>query len=138
MAPTPTGLQTAVRRLDQALDRPLDHAADPAADEARRHAALARWRASVRNRLVLLRQSLDAETPPPTDCWLTPRRGAVLRERHALLGRLSEFGPRVQQPGEVEGLRHDLKRLLIDVNHHLQHLHDLAYDDVELELGGSE
>ncbi len=29
-------------------------------------------------------------------------------------------------------------RLLTDINHHLQRLHDLAYDDVELELGGSE
>jgi hypothetical protein len=138
MAPTPTGLQTAVRRLDQALDRPLDHAADPALDDAKRHAALARWRASVRKRMALLRQSLDVETPPPTECWLAPRRGAVLRERRALLRRLSEFGPRMQQAGEVEGLRHELKRLLTDVNHHLQHLHDLAYDDVELELGGSE
>jgi len=138
MAPTPTGLQTAVRRLDQALDRPLEHAADPALDDANRHAALARWRASVHKRLALLGQSLDTEEPPQTDCWLAPRRGAVLRERRALLGRLRELGPRMQQAGEVEGLRHELKRLLTDVNHHLQHLHDLAYDDVELELGGSE
>ena len=29
-------------------------------------------------------------------------------------------------------------RLLTDINHHLQRLHDLAYDDVEMELGGSE
>jgi len=31
-----------------------------------------------------------------------------------------------------------LKRLLVDISHHVQRLHDLAYDEVELELGGSE
>ena len=27
---------------------------------------------------------------------------------------------------------------LVDIEHHVQRLHDLAYDDVELEIGGSE
>ena len=31
-----------------------------------------------------------------------------------------------------------MKRLLTDISHHFQRLHDLAYDEVELELGGSE
>jgi hypothetical protein len=31
-----------------------------------------------------------------------------------------------------------VQRLLVDVGHHAQRLHDLAYDEVELELGGSE
>ena len=32
----------------------------------------------------------------------------------------------------------ELGRLVVDVTHHVQRLHDLAYDAVELELGGSE
>lgn len=32
----------------------------------------------------------------------------------------------------------DLQRLLVDLGHHVQRLNDLAYDEVELELGGSE
>jgi hypothetical protein len=31
-----------------------------------------------------------------------------------------------------------LSRLLVDIDHHAQRVHDLAYDDVELEIGGSE
>jgi len=31
-----------------------------------------------------------------------------------------------------------LKRLLADIDHHVQRQHDLAYDEVEQEIGGSE
>ena len=37
----------------------------------------------------------------------------------------------------MEQVRIDLKRLLTDITHHFQRLHDLAYDEVEIELGGS-
>ena len=39
---------------------------------------------------------------------------------------------------DVERRVRELKRLLADIAHHVQRLHDLAYDEVELELGGSE
>jgi hypothetical protein len=39
---------------------------------------------------------------------------------------------------DVEAVRVELKRLVADIAHHCQRLHDLAYDEVELELGGSE
>ena len=39
---------------------------------------------------------------------------------------------------DVDGVRDELHRLLVDVTHHVQRLNDLAYDEVELELGGSE
>ena len=32
----------------------------------------------------------------------------------------------------------ELKRLVMDIQRHVQRLNDLAYDEVELELGGSE
>ena len=39
---------------------------------------------------------------------------------------------------DVDGLVAQLSRLLVDIDHHVQRIHDLAYDDVELEFGGSE
>ena len=32
----------------------------------------------------------------------------------------------------------ELKRLVVDVNRHMQRLNDIAYDEVEMEIGGSE
>jgi hypothetical protein len=121
-----SGLQTALRGLDQALDEP------------HRHGTQKLWRLAVRQRMASLRACLDHEASQDTDDWLEARSGAILRERNALLGRMSVLGPLVQHGGEVTRVREDLKRLLVDVNHHLQRLSDLAYDDVELELGGSE
>jgi hypothetical protein len=39
---------------------------------------------------------------------------------------------------DVDEVRDGLKRLLADVDHHVRREHDLAYDEVELEIGGSE
>ena len=39
---------------------------------------------------------------------------------------------------DVETVRGDLKRLVADLERHRQHLNDLVYDSVSLELGGSE
>jgi hypothetical protein len=35
-------------------------------------------------------------------------------------------------------VRDEAGRLLVDVEHHLQRRRDLAWDEVELDLGGSE
>ena len=35
-------------------------------------------------------------------------------------------------------MRTELRRLAADIAHHEQRLHDLVFDDIELELGGSE
>lgn len=117
----------ALQRLHQALDAP-------------RHpgAPLGTWRWSVRQRMAGVRDVLIAETSHHEDEWLAARGGTVLRERNALLGRLSAIGPRVLESESVEEVRDELKRLLGDIRHHVQRLHDLAYDEVELELGGSE
>lgn len=126
MTPNSTGMRTALRGLDQALDAP------------RKHGAQKLWRQSVRQRMASLHECLDHETSSASEGWLAARSGVIVRERDALLGRMSALGPQVQQAVEVDTVRQELKRLLGDVNHHLQRLHDLAYDDVELELGGSE
>jgi hypothetical protein len=55
-----------------------------------------------------------------------------------LLGRMIEIGPQVLESPDVEAIRLEVKRLLADIGRHMQRLNDLAYDEVELELGGSE
>ena len=62
----------------------------------------------------------------------------MLRERNALLARLGTLGPQVLEHPDTDAVHADVQRLLVDVGHHAQRLHDLAYDEVELELGGSE
>ncbi len=126
MAPSTTGLRTALSGLDEALDLPRPRGANRL------------WRESVRRQIESLRQCLDHETTPDSPEWVAARSGAILRERNTLLARLSTLGPQVQDAGEIDLVRAEIKRLLTDVNHHLQRLSDLAYDDVELELGGSE
>jgi hypothetical protein len=79
-----------------------------------------------------VRQALGAgQHAAPTDGWLAARGGALLRERRALLARLAPAA--LDRAGEEE-----VRRLLLDAAHHLQRVRDLAYDEVELELGGSE
>lgn len=95
------------------------------------------WRWSVRQQMAGVRDVLMREAPIQ-NAWLTARGGAVMRERNLLLSRLSALGPVVLETEEVDEVRTQLRRLLADIGHHIQRIHDLAYDDVELELGGSE
>jgi hypothetical protein len=96
------------------------------------------WRWTVRQRLAGVRDLLVSQSTWHEDSWLAARGGAMLRERNALLAQVSALGTRVLQDPDVAALDHDLRRLVVDVAHHLQRLHDLAYDEVEYELGGSE
>jgi hypothetical protein len=118
---------TALLSLQQALDTPHDSGA-----------SLGQWRWTVRQRMAGVRDALIDETDHPVDGWLVARGGAAIRERNTLLGRLNAMGPSVLESPEVERVRVEMKRLLTDISHHFQRLHDLAYDEVELELGGSE
>ena len=129
----PTGLAGALLGLDQALDAPRDEGT-----------ARGSWRWTVRQRMAALRDALlgemGSEDSPEgsAEGWLVARNGGMLRERDALLARLSALGPRVLEDPDVDRVRRDLKRLHTDAAHHAQRLHDLAYDAVELELGGEE
>lgn len=117
----------ALQRLHQALDVPL-----------RDGVPVTTWRWAVRQRMAGVRDVLIEESAHHEEEWLAARGGSVLRERNALLTRLCALGTQVLQSESVEEVRTDLKRLLEDIHRHLQRLRDLAYDEVELELGGSE
>lgn len=96
------------------------------------------WRWTVRQRMAGVRDVLIREYDVPRDEGLSARRASMVRERTALLMRMSELGGRVLEDPDLAGVRSEMVRLLGDVQHHFQRLRDLAYDDVELELGGSE
>ena len=96
------------------------------------------WRWTVRRRLVPVRDRLVAEPLHRRDAWLSARAARVVRERDVLLQRLHRFSHQVLLDADVDALAAQLGRLLADIEHHRQRLHDLAYDDVELEIGGSE
>ena len=122
-----TGTPSALHQLLLALAEPPEHSASPG-----------HWRWVVRQRMAAVRDALVGESDHPADGWLAARGIAVARERNALLARLSGLGPAVLESPDLARVRADLKRLAVDIAHHCQRLHDLAYDEVELELGGSE
>jgi hypothetical protein len=121
-----TGTALALAELHQALDAPLA-GTDPGP-----------WRWTVRRGMGPVRDALEREHHAPDDGWLSARHGRSARERTALLRRLAAYGPMVLEHADVTEVRDGLKRLLTDIDHHVQRQHDLAYDEVELEIGGSE
>jgi hypothetical protein len=123
----PPGLQVALQALDQSLDAPR-----------RPGIPLGNWRWLVRQRMASVRDALVGEAAGSDDGWLAARGGSAFRERNALLGRLSTLGPEILETADVEATRVELKRLVMDIQRHVQRINDLAYDEVELELGGSE
>lgn len=127
MAIVTTGMTAALQALERCLDAPR-----------REGIALGNWRWTVRQRMAAVRDALIGEIGDPDDGWLAARGGTAFRERNALLGRMVELGPMVLESPDVEAIRLELKRLLADIGRHMQRLNDIAYDEVELELGGSE
>ena len=127
MGMAPPGLFDALKRLDCALDAPR-----------RPGIPLGNWRWVVRQRMAAVRDALAGETAGSEDGWLAARGGSAFRERNALLSRLAILAPRVLETPDPETTRLELKRLVVDISRHLQRLNDLAYDEVELELRGSE
>lgn len=118
-----TGLERAILGLRQALDSP------------RRHHM---WRWLVRHRMAAVKEGLASERTADPDAWLAAREATLERERLGLVSRLTALGPQVLDAPDVEPVRMELKRLVADLDRHRQHLNDLVYDAVALELGGSE
>lgn len=96
------------------------------------------WRWGLRRAMAGVRDALVAEDAAVGEGWLAARGGAARRERDHLLERLGALGDRVMVEEPVERVREDVRRLVTDVEHHRQRVSALAWDDVELELGGSD
>jgi hypothetical protein len=127
-----TGMSTALRALEQAIEAPRG------IGKATDSVSVGNWRWTVRQRMAAVRDALAGEGGDPEDGWLAARGGRAFRERNQLLGRISALGPQVLENPDVDRVRSELRRLVADIGRHLQRLNDLVYDDVELELGGSE
>ena len=122
----PLGTAAALAQLHRALDAPCSGSEEGG------------WRWTVRRHLAPVRDAIEREHLDPADGWLSARHGRSARERAALLRRLAAYGPKVLEHPDVDEVRDGLKRLLSDIDHYVQRQHDLAYDEVELEIGGSE
>lgn len=97
--------------------------------------ASARWRQQVEHALDRLRDQLAVPTSGSGDA---ARGGAEARRRRQLLARAGVLAHAVGGRSDLPGAADELARLLTDVDHHLQRVRDLAWDDAELDLGGSE
>ena len=83
-----------------------------------------------------LRRRFDAAHPQVATA-VVPALAGDVHDLHGLR-RIGELGPQVLDAPDVETIRGDLQRLVADLERHRQHLNDLVYDSVSLELGGSE
>lgn len=98
--------------------------------------AAGRWRWQVRHALEALRDHLSAPAHYPAA--LAARGGAEVRRRRELLARLGVLAQGLVSRLDTATAADELARLLTDVDHHLQRVRDLAWDDAGLDLGGSE
>lgn len=127
MTVTTPGLSAALQRLGAVLDA-----------RHRLGVPTGQWRWRVRQEMAAVRDALIAEAGTGTGGWTAAREGGLLRERNALLARLGTLGPQVLESPDPDAVEVELRRLVADGSRHAQRLSTLAYDEVELELGGSE
>jgi hypothetical protein len=116
-------LETAVSELRQIL------AGDSTAPE---------WRWNVRRGLSGVKDALSRPQARQPEAWLAARTLLSNRDRSQLRGRVLALASGVLGDFDTDAIRHEVGRLLGDLEHHVQRLHDLVYDSVSLELGGSE
>ncbi|MGO4255098.1 hypothetical protein [Marmoricola sp. RAF53] len=96
------------------------------------------WRRTMRLRLSEVRDALGDERFTSWDGWLAARSGTSDRERQQLLARITALGNTVLDRLDTERVASEVRRLLNDLEHYRQKMHDLVYDSVSMEIGGSE
>lgn len=116
-------LDQAIQGLHQAVDAP------------RRHHM---WRWLVRNRISTVKEALRSDRTHGGDAWLAHREVSLQRERTELLQQLTLVGPVVLHHPDAAHVHAEVGRLVNRLERYRQQVHDLVYDAVSLELGGSE
>ncbi len=116
-------LETAISELRQMLG------ADSSAPD---------WRWQVRRSLSETKEALSGPKARQADAWLAPRVRTSNRDRRQLKARVTVLAAGVLDKLDTESITVELRRLVGDLEHYVQRLHDLVYDSVSLELGGSE
>ncbi len=116
-------LETAIRELRQIL-----------ADDC----TASSWRWNVRRRLSEVKDALARPEARQPEAWLAARSHLSSREQVQLHARVVALSAGVLDRLDNDAIIHQVRRLLGDLEHHVQREHDLVYDSVSLELGGSE
>ncbi len=116
-------LETAIKELRQILS------ADRTAPE---------WRWHVRRKLSETREALAQPQPVHPEAWLAARERLSNRDRFQLQARVAALATGVLDRFDSDTILREVRRLVSDLEHHVQRVHDLVYDSVSLELGGSE
>jgi hypothetical protein len=121
----------AVRRLAHALDG-LERAllTPPRLQQS--------WRYLVKQRLTWVDAALAADNTYDAEPWLQPRLERLHRERVRLMSRTSLLASTICETLDLEPARESLARLVQDLQHYQQRVNDLAYDAVDMDVGGSE
>ncbi|MET3961768.1 hypothetical protein ABIE44_001702 [Marmoricola sp. OAE513] len=96
------------------------------------------WRLMTRNQLAAVREALSDERFASWDGWLAARSSGSDRERQQLLARITALGTGLLDRLDTDRVASEVRRLLHDVEHYRQKMHDLVYDSVSMEIGGSE
>ena len=96
------------------------------------------WRWHVRQRLSSVANALADPEAREGEAWLVARAGRSERTCARLRARVTTLAAGVLDRLEAGTILREARRLLVDVEHQAQARHDLVYDSVCLELGGSE
>lgn len=96
------------------------------------------WRWMMRQQLSAVKDALGDERFSSWDGWLAARSGTTDRERQQLLARITSLGTGLLDRIDTDMVATEVRRLLNDVEHYRQKMHDLVYDSVSMEIGGSE
>lgn len=96
------------------------------------------WRYLIKQRLTWVDAALAADNHHDADPWLHPRLDRLDRERSLLQGRTSVLAATICDAVDLQPVRESLSRLVHDLEHYQQRVNDLAYDAVDMDVGGSE
>jgi hypothetical protein len=96
------------------------------------------WRYLVKQRLTWIDAALAADNGYDAEPWLQPRLDQLQRERARLMGRTSLLATTICDAVDLEPVRASLARLVHDLERYQQRVNDLAYDAVDMDVGGSE
>jgi len=116
----------------------LDQALNELTETLDEGTAAPQWGALLRLRLSAVREALADEQIRFRDGWLAARGSNTERDRRQLLARLTAVGHRLLDRPDNPMSLSEVRRLSVDLEHYRQRLHDLVYDSVGIELGGSE
>jgi hypothetical protein len=96
------------------------------------------WRWNLRRRLSDVKEALGDPGAYGVEAWLLGREVTSNRCRRQLQTRVATLAAGVLDRLDAATITTELRRLQTDLEHYVQRLHDLLYDSVALELGGSE